>query len=102
MKVFRKPVIDPVSEKITKGRVTEMKGKNVWEHLYNLDKELTGKRDQLHLEKQLMEEESHLKKCTFQPEIINGHHIDFKRDATYNRTQQWKHSVEEKYWFILR
>ena len=94
---MHKPNIDPISERIAKGRVSEMKGRNVWEHLYNLDKEFTEKRDQCHLEQKLREEKEHLKDCTFQPELIRTNNGEENtKSEIYNRTQQWKQNVDEK------
>lgn len=68
----------------------------MWEHLYSLDRERAEKRDQSHLERQLQEEQRRLEKCTFQPEI-NAEAGARQRSGIYDRTLQWKQSVEEKY-----
>lgn len=95
-----KPRINPVSKRLAMTKSSERKRANVWEHLYNLDKELKEKHDQTYLEKKLQEEEDSLKGCTFQPrKSARGYTISdasFKEEDVYRRCQQWKQNAEEK------
>jgi len=95
-------MINHVSEELVKRKSSEKKGKNIWEHLYNLDRELKEKRDQCHLEKKLKEEEEVLNGCTFQPQIeplnLVITDLNYKQEGDiYERTKQWKQSIDEKY-----
>ena len=91
-----------MSEQLAKRKSTEKKGKPIWEHLYNLDRELKEKRDQCHLEKKLKEEEECLKDCTFQPQIEAASlavisEINYKQEGDiYERGKQWKQNIDEK------
>lgn len=105
MNVHR-PTINPISRKIAEHKSSEKKQKNVWEYLYNLDKELKEKRDVSYLENKAHEEEKSLKECTFQPELNSLDNIPMdalysQEGNIYERSIQWKQNVEEKY-FVLR
>jgi len=96
-----KPKINPLSRKIAEHKSSEKKQKNVWEYLYNLDKELKEKRDITYLENKASEEKKNLKECTFQPGLNALDSITM--EGTYNqegniykRSIQWKQNVEEK------
>ena len=96
-----KPTINPISKKLAKARSSEKKQNNVWNYLYNLDKQLKEKRDQSYLENRMKEEKKSLKECTFQPEITigDGFITDTccnKECDIYERSIQWKQNIEEK------
>lgn len=94
------PRINPVSEMIVMKKSPEKRA-NVWEHLYELDKPQSEKRDQLHLRKKIEEEENSLKECTFRP--VLGMQSCKARNASlsgtndiYKRTQQWKKTIDQR------
>ena len=93
------PSIDPISKKLVMAKPD--KKNNVWDHLYNMDRELKEKHDQSYLEKKLKEEQDSLKGCTFKPEIIgqNSSLIDpsYNEEDIYKRSQQWRQNLDEKY-----
>lgn len=85
-----------------KSKYPAKKNKNVWEYLYSLDKGLKEKRDQIHLEKKLQDEENSLKECTFKPEIKIPDsimsEITYKQEGSiYERSLQWKQKIDDKY-----
>lgn len=96
-----RPAIDPLSEELMRRKKNDMLGRNIWEHLYNMDKVLKEKRDQSHLEKKLKEEEASLQGCTFQPRIkglgSQSGDVSYKQEGDiYERTKMWKKSIEDK------
>ena len=67
-----------------------------------MDRTLKEKRDQLHLEKKLQEEDESLESCTFRPEIGSGVRpagdVQVRQSGDiYERNMQWKQSKEERY-----
>ena len=90
------PSIDPISEKLAKGKSITKKGRDVWEHLHNLGREHKEKFDQNHLENERKKEQKDLEKCTFQPEIKNNNPSCREEDGIYKRSQIWKEVIEEK------
>ena len=96
-----KPILNPVSIELAKRKKTEKMGKNIWEHLYNMDRVMKERRDQYHLEKKLEEEEQSLQGCTFQPEIkaagAQQSEVDLRQEGgIYERTKQWKMNIDER------
>ena len=67
-----------------------------------MDKSLKEKRDQLHLEKKLHEEDESLEGCTFHPDIGSGssptEDVQVRQAGDiYERSKQWKLHIEERY-----
>jgi hypothetical protein len=97
-----KPQIDSISEVLVhKTGRTHREGKKIWEHLYEMDKTLKEKRDQMHLEKKLHEEDESLQSCTFRPDIGNGARqagdVQVRQSGDiYERSKQWKQHLEER------
>eukprot|EP00826_Nyctotherus_ovalis_P017821 TRINITY_DN15268_c0_g2_i1.p1 TRINITY_DN15268_c0_g2~~TRINITY_DN15268_c0_g2_i1.p1 ORF type:complete len:204 (-),score=53.08 TRINITY_DN15268_c0_g2_i1:572-1183(-) len=99
-KASYRPEIDPISEKLMVAKSSEKKGKDIWNYLHDLDKELKEKRDKTHLEKKLREEEECLNGCTFQPEISADNFLYpelYTNNSIYQRSLQWKQNIDEKY-----
>jgi hypothetical protein len=89
-----------VSEELVK-RKKEKQGKPIWDHLYSLNREIQEKRDQIHLEKKLQEEEDSMKGCTFQPQIKPASSVSIdisnrQEGDIYERTKNWKLTVDER------
>jgi len=97
-KASYKPEINQISEKLMMNKNSTKKGKDIWNYLHGLDKQLQEKRDRTHLEKKLQEELDCLNGCTFQPEIISNY---LTYDDIYKRTLLWKQNIEEKYLFEI-
>jgi len=96
-----KPTINSISKRLVKLKSPEDKANNVWEHLYNLNKEIKDKRDLSHLEKKLQDEENSLKSCTFKPKIqrLNKSYdvVNKQEMNIYERTIQWRKNINYKY-----
>lgn len=100
-----KPKLDPVSvklmEKKRKNNSDKNEGKKIWEHLHNLDKEITEKRDQKFLEMKQLEEAKSLEGCTFHPQLCANYSGEnsppTKTDYTfYDRNRLWKQHLANK------
>ena len=94
-----KPKINSLSEKLAKYRTSEKKGNNVWQYLYNLDKEIQEKRDQVFIANKMKEEEIILRECTFKPEKCSCDNLDININPEgdiYERSLRWKQNIEDK------
>jgi len=84
----------------SKNKTMIKQNRNVWEHLYSLNKELIEKRNQSHLEKKLKDAQESLRECTFQPDVeMRSYMTDimYKKEGNiYERSTQWKQDVEER------
>lgn len=103
-KASHRPEINPISEKLMVAKGSEKKGKDIWNYLHDLDKELKEKRDKTHLEKKLRDEEECLNGCTFQPEISADNFFCselYANNSIYQRSLQWKQSIDEKYYTLV-
>ena len=97
-----KPKINEISKKLMMRKESENKKKSIWESLYDLDKELTDKRDQIHLEKKLKDANESLNECTFKPKLKAPEFyqsIESSKESVnlYQRNMEWKRSVTERY-----
>lgn len=78
------------------------RNKKIWDHLYSMGKDIKEKRDQMHLEHKMEEEDNSLKDCTFKPNIKKAQSqknaFQTKQEGSiYERQQLWKDHIQKTY-----